>query len=100
MIKVKILNRTFENFNHPQIAPVINIESNKFILELFYGPTLAFKDYAMQFLGNIFSHLSHSSSKKITILGAGISGQGAATLANYLGAKVLLSDNKYKQKLY
>ena len=82
-----ILNRTFENFNNPKIAPIINIESNKFILELFYGPTLAFKDYAMQFLGNVFSHILNSSNKNLTILGATSGDTGSAAIEAFKGKK-------------
>ena len=64
-----ILDKTFKNFNHSQVAPVVNIDNNKFILELFYGPTLAFKDYAMQFLGNVFSHVLNSSNKNDKSIG-------------------------------
>ena len=53
--------KTYQNFNHRRVAPLINIEKNKYILELFYGPTFAFKDYALQFLGNLFSHLIKDS---------------------------------------
>ena len=53
---ITIINDTYKNFDHPDIAPLKNIEKNKYILELFYGPTLAFKDYALQFLGNLFSY--------------------------------------------
>ena len=49
-----IINKTYKNFNHDMIAPLVHIDKNKYILELFYGPTLAFKDYALQFLGNLF----------------------------------------------
>ena len=82
-----ILDKTFKNFSHPQIAPVINIENNKFILELFYGPTLAFKDYAMQFLGNVFSHVLNSSNKALTILGATSGDTGSAAIEAFKGKK-------------
>ena len=59
-----ILDKTYQSFDHENIAPLINIEKNKYVLELFYGPTLAFKDYALQFLGNLFSHILQNSNKK------------------------------------
>ena len=80
-----ILKKTFSNFNHPEIAPLININKNKFILELFYGPTLAFKDYAMQFLGNVFSYALQSSSHKISILGATSGDTGSAAIEAFKG---------------
>ena len=50
----KIIFNTYDNFNHPNIAPLVEISEKKYILELFYGPTFAFKDYALQLLGNLF----------------------------------------------
>ena len=41
-----ILKNTYKNFDHANVAPLVKIEKNKYILELFYGPTFAFKDYA------------------------------------------------------
>ncbi len=82
-----ILDKTFRNFNHSQIAPLVNIDNNKFILELFYGPTLAFKDYAMQFLGNVFLHLLKSSNKSLTILGATSGDTGSAAIDAFKGKK-------------
>ena len=60
----KILNETYANFNHEKIAPLVELENNKFLLELIYGPTYAFKDYALQFLGNLFSTSLEMSPKK------------------------------------
>ena len=82
-----ILDKTFENFTHNQIAPLVNIEGNKFILELFYGPTLAFKDYAMQFLGNVFSYFLQNNKKKLTVLGATSGDTGSAAIEALKGKK-------------
>ena len=75
-----ILKKTYNNFDHDKVAPLIKIEKNKYILELFYGPTYAFKDYALQFLGNLFSHVMRNSNKKITILGATSGDTGSAAI--------------------
>ena len=64
----KIINESYNNFAHEKIAPVTSIEKNKYILELFYGPTFAFKDYALQFLGSLFSYALPNASKKLTVL--------------------------------
>ena len=80
-----ILDKTYQCFNHEKIAPLINIEKNKYILELFYGPTLAFKDYALQFLGNLFSHVLLNSNKKITVLGATSGDTGSAAINAFKG---------------
>ena len=63
----KIISKTYEIFEHDKIAPIHQIDKNKYILELFYGPPLAFKDYALQFLGNLFFSLISHKDKKITL---------------------------------
>ncbi len=80
-----ILNKTYQNFDHKHIAPLVNIEKNKYILELFYGPTFAFKDYALQFLGNLFSHVLQNMNKKITVLGATSGDTGSAAIDAFKG---------------
>ena len=82
-----ILNNTYKNFEHESVAPLVKIEKNKYILELFYGPTFAFKDYAMQFLGNLFSKVLLKSNKKITILGATSGDTGSAAINAFRGKK-------------
>jgi threonine synthase len=82
---ILIINKTYQSFNHKNIAPLVNIEKNKYILELFYGPTLAFKDYALQFLGNLFSHMLENSNKKITVLGATSGDTGSAAINAFKG---------------
>ena len=82
-----ILNETYENFDHKKIAPLIHIDQKKYILELFYGPTFAFKDYALQFLGNLFSHLLKKTKKKITVLGATSGDTGSAAINAFKGKK-------------
>ena len=61
-----ILDNTYKEFHHPKTAPLVDIGENKYILELFYGPTFAFKDYALQFLGNLFQLLLNKGGKKVT----------------------------------
>jgi len=80
-----IINTAYENFDHEKIAPLVNINQNKYILELFYGPTYAFKDYALQFLGNLFSYLLKERKKKITVLGATSGDTGSAAINAFKG---------------
>tara|TARA_B100001123_G_scaffold440100_1_gene578329 strand:+ start:160 stop:1533 length:1374 start_codon:yes stop_codon:yes gene_type:complete len=80
-----IIDKTYKNFNHNSIAPLVRIEKNKYILELFYGPTFAFKDYALQFLGNLFSHVLKNHKKKITVLGATSGDTGSAAINAFKG---------------
>jgi len=46
--------RAYDGFNHAARAPLVQLESGHFLLELFHGPTLAFKDFAMQLIGQLF----------------------------------------------
>ena len=80
-----IINTAYESFDHKKIAPLLNIDQNKYILELFYGPTFAFKDYALQFLGSLFSYLLNQSKKKITVLGATSGDTGSAAINAFKG---------------
>ncbi len=81
----KIIDDSYKHFSNPKIAPVIPIEQNKYILELFYGPTFAFKDYALQFLGNLFTYALPKASKKLTVLGATSGDTGSAAIHAFRG---------------
>lgn len=83
----KIIQVTYKKFTNSKIAPLVNIEKNKYILELFYGPTLAFKDYALQFLGNLFDYCIDKNNKKITVLGATSGDTGSAAIEAFKGKK-------------
>ena len=75
-----ILVNTYKKFHHPKTAPLINISEKKYILELFYGPTFAFKDYALQFLGDLFEYFLNKEQNNITILGATSGDTGSAAI--------------------
>ena len=81
----KIIDDSYKHFSNPKIAPVTTIEQNKYILELFYGPTFAFKDYALQFLGNLFTYAVPKASKKLTVLGATSGDTGSAAIEAFRG---------------
>ena len=83
----KIINDSYTQFSHSNIAPLKNIDHNKYILELFYGPTFAFKDYALQFLGNLFKYALPKASKKLTVLGATSGDTGSAAIHAFKGKK-------------
>ena len=81
----EIIQSTYKNFQHSKIAPLVKIDKNKYILELFYGPTFAFKDYALQLLGNLFFHFMKNINKKLTILGATSGDTGSAAIDAFKG---------------
>ena len=70
---------TYAGFNHPDVAPLRNVGSLS-VLELFHGPTLAFKDFALQFLGELFSHILLERNEILNILGATSGDTGSAAI--------------------
>ena len=81
----KICEDTYSNFNDRDVAPLNMLEENLYILELFHGPTLAFKDYAMQFLSRAFNKALQNKNKRAVILGATSGDTGSAALEAFKG---------------
>jgi len=81
-----MIDRAYASFTHPDITPVIH-EDGLFILELFHGPTLAFKDVALQFLGNLFEYLLAETDEHMNILGATSGDTGSAAIYGVRGKK-------------
>lgn len=79
-----LVRRSYSTFDNPEITPVVS-KNNIFILELFHGPTLAFKDVALQFLGNAFEHLLSETGSKMNILGATSGDTGSAAIYGVKG---------------
>ena len=82
-----LLKKSYENFSHEKIAPLHKLSDAHSILELFHGPTLAFKDFALQFLGRLLEHFLDGSDEKITIIGATSGDTGSAAIAGVMGLK-------------
>lgn len=72
--------KVYARFDHPSVAPVTRVNDDDFILELFHGPTLAFKDFAMQLLGAMFDDALARRDKKLTIIAATSGDTGAAAI--------------------
>jgi len=79
-----IINRSYTTFNSDEVTPLIH-HGDYHILELFHGPTLAFKDIALQFLGNLFEYLLEKNDSKINILGATSGDTGSAAIYGVRG---------------
>ncbi|TNE59548.1 MAG: threonine synthase [Alphaproteobacteria bacterium] len=75
-----IAGRAYAAFSHPAVAPISQIGSNEFLLELYHGPTLAFKDLAMQMLGGFFDHVLKKRGRQVTIVGATSGDTGGAAI--------------------
>jgi threonine synthase len=72
-------------FDHVAVAPLSQLGDNLFLLELFHGPTLAFKDLAMQLLGRLMQHVLAGRGQRATIVGATSGDTGAAAIAAFQG---------------
>jgi threonine synthase len=70
----------YAGFGHPAVAPLVQLDARVFALELFHGPTLAFKDMAMQLLGRLFDHVLARRGERITIVGATSGDTGSAAI--------------------
>lgn len=80
-----LIDAAYAGFNHAARAPLKQLDSNHFLLELFHGPTLAFKDFAMQLIGQMFQASLTRSGKRITIVGATSGDTGSAAIEAFRG---------------
>ena len=80
-----IIARAYEGFGHAARAPMVQLAPNHFLLELFHGPTLAFKDFAMQLIGQLFQASLSRSGKRVTIVGATSGDTGSAAIEAFRG---------------
>ena len=70
----------YASFGHPAVTPLQQIGRNTFVLELFHGPTLAFKDVAMQLLARLMDHILARRGQRATIVGATSGDTGGAAV--------------------
>ncbi|MFT3687679.1 threonine synthase [Paenirhodobacter sp.] len=77
--------RAYAGFGHVARAPLVQLAPNHFLLELFHGPTLAFKDFAMQVIGQLFQIELAKQGKRVTIVGATSGDTGSAAIEAFRG---------------
>ncbi|CAH2031318.1 threonine synthase [Trichlorobacter ammonificans] len=82
----QLIERSYATFSHPGVTPVVK-KDGVHILELFHGVTLAFKDVALQFLGNLFEYILAERNETMTILGATSGDTGSAAIHGVRGKK-------------
>ncbi|MEN8180657.1 MAG: threonine synthase [Pseudomonadota bacterium] len=80
----QLVEQSYATFDHPEVTPVVQAGSHQ-ILELFHGPTAAFKDVALQFLGNLFEFLLERNGGRLNILGATSGDTGSAAIYGVRG---------------
>ena len=76
----RIIYASYQEFGHPDVAPVSQLGQNEYVLELYHGPTLAFKDFALQVLGRMLDYVLKKNQQKVVILGATSGDTGSAAL--------------------
>lgn len=83
----KRIRQSYKRFDHEQVAPLVALDDNLFVLELFHGPTLAFKDFALQLLGNLYEEQIGRTKNLINVLGATSGDTGSAAIHGLLGKR-------------
>ena len=80
-----LVDRSYATFRHQDVTPVHKLRDDLYVLELFHGPTFAFKDVALQLLGNLYAYISQQTGSIIHILGATSGDTGASAIAGVSG---------------
>ena len=75
-----LVSDAYRDFRHQATAPVIQLDHDQWLLELFHGPTLAFKDFALQLLGRLLDHVLSRRGEKVVIMGATSGDTGSAAI--------------------
>ncbi len=75
-----LVDAAYSDFRHDAVAPLVQLDSNQWVLELFHGPTLAFKDFALQLLGHLLDYVMERRHEKVVIMGATSGDTGSAAI--------------------
>ena len=81
----RMIGEAYATFRHPAVTPLVQLDTNLFVLELFHGRTLAFKDVAMQLLGRLMDAALSRTGRRATIVGATSGDTGAAAIDAFRG---------------
>ncbi|HEY1505134.1 MAG TPA: threonine synthase [Stellaceae bacterium] len=84
-----MIDAAYADFDDPDIAPLKSLGDGFWLEELFHGPTLAFKDYALQLVGKLFEHVLEQRRARVTIIGATSGDTGSAAIAGCSGAALV-----------
>ena len=76
----RLIDESYAEFRHGAVAPLLQLDANQWVLELFHGPTLAFKDFALQLLGRLLDHVLERRGEKVVIMGATSGDTGSAAI--------------------
>jgi len=84
-----IIDRAYVGFGHPARCPLVQTDANEWVLELHHGPTLAFKDVALQLIGQMFETVLARRGQRVTIVGATSGDTGSAAMEAFRGSQVV-----------
>jgi threonine synthase len=84
-----IVADAYATFDHPDVCPLVRLDERRWLLELFHGPTMAFKDVALQLVGRLFDHYLQERGRRATILVATSGDTGSAAMAATVGRAAL-----------
>ncbi len=83
----KLCTDAYATFRHPAVVPLVQIGHTQWVQELFHGPTLAFKDVALQLVGRMFDHVLAKRGERVTIVGATSGDTGSAAIDAVAGCE-------------
>ncbi len=76
----RLCREAYDRFGHPAVVPLLQLDTHLWVQELFHGPTLAFKDLALQLIGRLFDHVLAERGERVTIVGATSGDTGSAAI--------------------
>ncbi|MCU1360751.1 MAG: thrC [Ilumatobacteraceae bacterium] len=79
-VLLELCRQAYATFAHPAVVPLVQIDDGHFVQELFHGPTLAFKDVALQLVGRLFDHVLAEQGRRVMIVGATSGDTGSAAI--------------------
>ena len=80
-----LCDEAYSTFRHTAVCPLVQLDTDLWVLELFHGPTLAFKDIALQLVGKLFDHILCERDRRVTIVGATSGDTGSAAIDGLRG---------------
>ncbi len=83
----RMCREAYATFRHPAVVPLVQIDDRQWLAELFHGPTLAFKDVALQLVGRLFDHVLGQRGERVTIVGATSGDTGSAAIEAVHGCR-------------
>ncbi len=76
----RLVEETYRGFGHTAVAPLVQLDQRTWLMELFHGPTMAFKDHALQLLGRLFDYVLERRRERVTVIGATSGDTGSAAI--------------------